>query len=94
MDEQVVPYHEAVNHTLTAVPPECKLDDDILEQGFVEKARVTGHWKGKAYEDYHDSVFPQYFELRPFSSSSLATSPRLKRSTRNGVVRPGIEKGI
>ena len=38
---QVVSYQELLSHTLSAVSPQCKPDDYILEQGFVEKACAT-----------------------------------------------------
>ena len=56
MDGQVIAYEEAVNCTLSALPPLCKLDDDILEQGVVEKS--LSEWKDKAYMDHYDTLSP------------------------------------
>ena len=45
VNSQVIAYHEAVNKTLSTLPPHCKLYHNILEQDFVEKSCVTGKVK-------------------------------------------------
>ena len=41
LNGQAVSYQQAVSRTISAVPPECNLDDYILVQGFAEKACVS-----------------------------------------------------